>query len=115
MIIHASIPADDPERVARVVAELWRGSSAPFPVVPGVFVARAEDERGSQIEVSRNLETTLARTPYLAGEAVTAADLRVAGGINFAVRVAKALPETPALGLHRPNGEPTELRPLPRR
>ena len=51
MIIHASIPADDPERVARVIAELWRGSYAPFPVVPGVFVARADDDRGSQIEV----------------------------------------------------------------
>ena len=28
MIIHASIPADDPERVARIIAELWRGTYA---------------------------------------------------------------------------------------
>jgi hypothetical protein len=47
MIIHASIPADDPERAARVIAELWRGSHAPFPIVPGVFIARADDERGA--------------------------------------------------------------------
>ena len=51
MIIHASIPADDPERVARVIAELWRGSCTPFPPVPGVFVARADDDRGTQVEV----------------------------------------------------------------
>lgn len=51
MIIHASIPADEPERVARVIADLWRGTYAPFPVVPGVFTARAGDERGTQVEV----------------------------------------------------------------
>ena len=57
-MIHASIPADDPERVARVIAELWRGTSGPFPVgVPGIFVARACDDRGTQIEVGpRNIE-----------------------------------------------------------
>jgi hypothetical protein len=51
MIIHASIPADDPERVARIIAELWRGTYTPFIVVPGVFTARAGDDRGTQIEV----------------------------------------------------------------
>ena len=51
MIIHASIPADDPERVARIIAELWRGTYAPFVVVTGVFTARAGDDRGTQIEV----------------------------------------------------------------
>ncbi len=39
MIIHASIPADDPERVARVIAELWRGES--FPFLAGTFIAMA--------------------------------------------------------------------------
>jgi len=52
MMIHASIPADEPERVARVIAELWRGTSSPFPVgVPNAYVARAGDDRGTQIEV----------------------------------------------------------------
>jgi hypothetical protein len=50
MIIHASIPPDDPERVARVIAELWRGEAIRF-VAPGGFVAKAGDERGSAIEV----------------------------------------------------------------
>ncbi len=50
MIIHASIPADDPERVARVIAELWRGES--FPFFAGTFMAMAGDDRGTQIEVA---------------------------------------------------------------
>ena len=53
MMIHASIPADDPERVARVIAELWRGRSAPLPFAPGAYVAIAGDDRGTQIEVGR--------------------------------------------------------------
>jgi hypothetical protein len=58
MIIHVSIPADDPERVARVIAELWRGKAIPF-VAPGMFVAKAEDDRGTAIEVyPRGLELT---------------------------------------------------------
>ncbi|MFZ1988567.1 MAG: hypothetical protein WAW96_02240 [Alphaproteobacteria bacterium] len=52
MLFHASIPADDPERVARVIAEIWRGDSAPFPPVPGCFIAFADDDRGSTIEVT---------------------------------------------------------------
>lgn len=51
MIIHASIPADDPERVARVIAELWRGES--FPFLAGTFIAMAGDDRGSTIEVTK--------------------------------------------------------------
>jgi hypothetical protein len=51
MITHASVPADEPERVARVIAELWHGNYFPFPVLPGVFTARANDERGTQVEV----------------------------------------------------------------
>jgi len=51
MMIHASIPADHPERVARVIADLWRGRYAPFPVAPGVYVAMSGDDRGTQIEV----------------------------------------------------------------
>ncbi|HEY6455048.1 MAG TPA: hypothetical protein VIY90_07140 [Steroidobacteraceae bacterium] len=51
MIIHASIPADEPERVARAIAELWRGTYAPFPIVPGVFTASAGDDLGSQVEL----------------------------------------------------------------
>lgn len=52
MIIHASIPADEPERVARVIAELWRGEAVPFPPIERSWMAFANDERGTEIEVT---------------------------------------------------------------
>lgn len=52
MIFHASIPADDPERVARVIAQLWCGRHVPFPPFPGSFMALAFDARGSAVEVT---------------------------------------------------------------
>jgi len=52
MIFHISIPAKDPQRVARAIAELWRGEA--FPFLPmrgnGSWVAFAGDDRGSGIE-----------------------------------------------------------------
>jgi hypothetical protein len=51
MIFHASIPADEPERVANVIAEIWGGEAFRFPPWPGAFVAMAGDERGSTVEV----------------------------------------------------------------
>jgi hypothetical protein len=50
MIIHASVPADDPARVARVISELWRCEYFPF-LFPQHFLVVAGDERGTQIEV----------------------------------------------------------------
>ena len=56
MIFHASIPANEPERVARVIAELWKGQTVPFPPIPGTWMAFSGDARGSEIEVSpRNI------------------------------------------------------------
>jgi hypothetical protein len=52
MIFHVSIDADDPRRVARVLAELWGGVATPFPpVIEGSWVALAGDDRNSLIEV----------------------------------------------------------------
>lgn len=52
MIFHLSIEADDPRHVAGVLAELWRGTSAPFPpVAKGSWMAIAGDDRNSTIEV----------------------------------------------------------------
>jgi hypothetical protein len=51
MIFHASIPADRPEHVAHVLAELWKGEAFRFPPIPGAYVAMAGDERSSTIEV----------------------------------------------------------------
>jgi hypothetical protein len=52
MIHHVSIPARDPERVTRVLAELMGGYAGPFiGPIPGAWVAYAEDENGTGIEV----------------------------------------------------------------
>ena len=52
MIFHTSIPADDPERVARVIGEIWQAAAHPF-VFPNSYIVIADDGRGSQIEVSQ--------------------------------------------------------------
>lgn len=51
MLFHLSIPADDPERVSSVIAELWGGESLPFPPFPGSFTAMAGDARCTSVEV----------------------------------------------------------------
>ncbi len=52
MIIHASIPANEPERVARAIAKLWRGEAVPFPPVERTWMAYAHDGKGTTVEVS---------------------------------------------------------------
>ena len=52
MLFHMSIAADQPERVAGVVAELWKGAARPFPPIStGSWMAFARDERGTAMEV----------------------------------------------------------------
>lgn len=52
MIHHVSIPARDPEHVARVLGELLGGYVGPFiGPIPGAWVAYAEDAHGTGIEV----------------------------------------------------------------
>jgi hypothetical protein len=52
MLFHISIEADEPRRVARVLAEMLEGSAAPFPPISeGSWVAIAGDDRGTMIEV----------------------------------------------------------------
>lgn len=52
MIHHMSISARDPKRVAEAIAALWRGCALPFPPVgQGSWVAFADDERNTTIEV----------------------------------------------------------------
>ena len=71
------------------------------PVLAAKFMGWEYDKRGVSFgafeDMVSKLETTLTATPYLTGEAFTAADLLIAGGLNFAVRMQKAIPETPAL------------------
>jgi hypothetical protein len=52
MIHHVSMPARDPEHVARVLAELLGGYAGKFiGPIPGAWVAYAEDNQGTGIEV----------------------------------------------------------------
>lgn len=72
MIHHASIAADRPRRVARVLAELWCGEALPFPPLPGAWMAFADDEQASLIEV----------LPHGVELMETPGDADVAGRIN---------------------------------
>ncbi len=51
MLFHASIPSQNPQHVAQVLAEMWGGFAAPFPSFPDSWMAVAGDDRGSIIEV----------------------------------------------------------------
>ena len=52
MIHHVSIPARDPEHVARVLAELLGGYAGPFVgPIPGAWVVYQEDGLGTGIEI----------------------------------------------------------------
>lgn len=52
MLFHLSIDADDPERVAKVLAEIWGGAALPFPaVIEGSWVAMAGDAYNTAVEV----------------------------------------------------------------
>ena len=51
MIFHISIPTQNPENVAKVIAELWKGEAFPFfPHRNESWVAFAGDERNTGIE-----------------------------------------------------------------
>ncbi len=50
MLHHLSIPAREPERTARVLAELLGGDVTPFGPLPGSWVAWARDEVGTAID-----------------------------------------------------------------
>lgn len=52
MIFHFSMAAAQPKRVAKVLAELWKGEVFPFPpIATGSFAVLAGDDRNSLIEV----------------------------------------------------------------
>jgi hypothetical protein len=75
MIIHASIPADDPERVARIIAELWRGTYAPFIVVPAyslreqamIAALKSKSARGDERQFPGRCRARVLQRVYFAG------------------------------------------------
>ena len=51
MINHISIGANNPEKVANFIAEIWNGYAFPFPPCPNSFIVLADDGVGTAIEV----------------------------------------------------------------
>jgi len=51
MIHHASLPANDPLRVATVLAELLGGRAYRFPIFEGAYQAVSGDAEGTMIEI----------------------------------------------------------------
>ncbi len=51
MIAHVSIPAKQPEIVAKALGKIIDGSVFSFPVVPGAYIVVANDFSGQAIEV----------------------------------------------------------------
>lgn len=80
MLFHLSIPARDPELVARAIAELWRGHAVPFPIYDGGWIAFALDDRNSAVEV---VPYGLAFTPD--GGQAQSDSARGAPGVHFAM------------------------------
>lgn len=52
MINHISIAANEPERVADFIAELWEGYVYPFPPAPNSFFVLANDGKGTALEIT---------------------------------------------------------------
>lgn len=52
MLFHMSIAAEDPQHVASIIAELWRGEARRFPpIADNSWLALAGDDRGTIVEV----------------------------------------------------------------
>jgi hypothetical protein len=51
MIHHISVSAQNPQHVAQVLAEIFKGQAVPFPPAPGSYMVVAMDEHGTAVEV----------------------------------------------------------------
>ena len=93
-------PTGDPRR-GPYLSWLVYNDAVLDPVLAAKFGGWEYDKRGVSFgafdDMVSNLTTTLEAAPYLTGEAFTAADLLLCGGLNFAVNVTNAIPATPTI------------------
>jgi hypothetical protein len=52
VLLHVSIPADEPERVARAIADIAQGTVLLFPPVPGAFMVWCGTDQRTIVEVN---------------------------------------------------------------
>ena len=108
-------PVGDPRR-GPYLSWLVYNDAVFDPVLAARFAGWTYDKRGVSFgafdDMVAHLQRTLEARPFLTGATFTAADLLLAGGLNFAVRMQKALPETPAIAgfLDRTVGRPSFAR-----
>ena len=108
MLFHMSIAAEDPQHVASVIAELWRGEARRFPpIADNSWMALAGDARGTIMEVYP-LGTVLRETPGDAdahGEASKAGRFSATHGA-----IATPLDEVAVLAIAGREGWPAKYR-----
>jgi hypothetical protein len=93
MIYHVSIPADDPEHVARVMSEVMGGPPMQFVPGPGSFVVFSGYRDGTSIEVvPRQLRHTPGRRPDEGINFSLESDVDLTGRQHSAFHVAMATP-----------------------
>jgi len=109
MIFHISIDADDPPRVARALARLWRAEALPFPPVgEASLIVLADDGRNSAIEVyPRGVE--LHPAPGDA-DAQGVINPQASGHSATHVAIATPLPEAEVFALAAENGWQAKYR-----
>ena len=97
MIFHVSTDAQNPQRVASVIAELWGGVATPFPaVIEGSWIAMAGDARNSAVEFYP------AGTELVQGEGAAGGHGVIGGNgqgssVHFAMATAKSIEEVEAI------------------
>ncbi|RYE01835.1 MAG: hypothetical protein EOP61_10125 [Sphingomonadales bacterium] len=97
MLYHVSTDAQNPQRVASVIAQLWDGVATPFPaVIEGSWIAMAGDARNSAIEFYP-AGTVLVQGEGEAGGHGEIRSHRGGSPMHFAMATQKSIPEVRAI------------------
>jgi hypothetical protein len=98
MLLHVSIPADQPERVAKALAEVVGGTMLPFPPVTGAFMVWFGPGQRSIVEINPRghehvpaadqfgIRTNASPSPYSEGHVALAAPVSADAIIAIGVR-----------------------------